>query len=102
LFDVLLLGSAPYASWKHAKHGGLVVDDLPAGAGAAIERRILVAQTRYAFGALLCIISTYVSIAFIVRLSSTMPSHPGSIGGSSAHRKPSYSLHLRTRDNMCS
>jgi hypothetical protein len=32
----------------------------------ATERRILVAQSLYALGALLCVINTYVSIAFIV------------------------------------
>ena len=32
----------------------------------AITRRVLVAQSLYAFGALLCVINTYVSIAFIV------------------------------------
>ena len=32
----------------------------------AIHRRILVAQALYAFGALLCVFSTYWSIGFIV------------------------------------
>jgi len=32
----------------------------------AIKRRILFAQSMYALGALLCIFSTYLSIAFIV------------------------------------
>jgi hypothetical protein len=32
----------------------------------AIKHRILIAQSLYAFGALLCVISTYWSIAFIV------------------------------------
>lgn len=34
--------------------------------GKAIERRILVAQALYALGASLCVVNTYVSIAFIV------------------------------------
>ncbi len=33
---------------------------------SALERRIVIAQSLYAFGALLCVINTYVSIAFIV------------------------------------
>jgi len=32
----------------------------------AIKRRIVIGQGLYTFGALLCIVSTYVSIAFIV------------------------------------
>jgi hypothetical protein len=31
-----------------------------------VERRIVVAQALYAFGALLCLFNTYVSIAFII------------------------------------
>jgi hypothetical protein len=33
---------------------------------SATERRIVIAQALYAFGALLCVINTYVSIAFII------------------------------------
>jgi len=39
---------------------------MPGEAPRAIERRIVTAQTLYACGALLCIVSTYLSIAFIV------------------------------------
>jgi len=33
---------------------------------SANERRIVIAQALYAFGALLCVINTYVRIAFII------------------------------------
>ncbi len=33
---------------------------------SATERRIVIAQALYAFGALLCVVNTYVSIVFIV------------------------------------
>jgi len=49
-----------------ATGSGLVRDDIPAEVPAAIKRRIAIAQSLYAFGALLCIISTYWSIGFIV------------------------------------
>lgn len=45
---------------------GLVRDDIPPVVAAAIKRRIVIRQTLYAFGALLCLVSTYVSIGFIV------------------------------------
>jgi hypothetical protein len=32
----------------------------------AVRKRVIVAQSLYLFGALLCFISTYVSIAFII------------------------------------
>jgi hypothetical protein len=50
----------------HAKKAGLVREDVTEENFVAIRRRIIVAQTLYAFGALLCVINTYVSIAVIV------------------------------------
>ena len=41
-------------------------DDIPRAVSAAIKRRIVIAQSLYAFGALLCLFNTYVSIGFIV------------------------------------
>jgi len=43
-----------------------VKDELPKDIPTAIKRRIVIGQGLYAFGALLCIVSTYLSIAFIV------------------------------------
>lgn len=64
--NILLLGALLPASWRYASRAGLVKEDLPAGMHAATQRRILIAQALYAFGALLCVVSTYASIAFIV------------------------------------
>ncbi len=64
--NILCLGSALYVSWGCATRSGLVKDDIPAEVPAAVCRRIVIAQALYAFGALLCIISTRWSIAFIV------------------------------------
>ena len=65
-FNILLFGVTVYAAWRYALHARLLKDDVPSGASRVITRRILVAQALYAIGALLCVISTYVSIAFIV------------------------------------
>jgi uncharacterized membrane protein len=64
--NILLLGSTLYVSWKRSTRAGLVKEDLSAEAQAAICWRIVIAQTLYAFGALLCVVNTYWSIAFIV------------------------------------
>jgi uncharacterized membrane protein len=64
--NILLVGAALYVSWLCAMGTGLVKDDIPAEVPVAIKRRIVIAQSLYAFGALLCVISTYWSIAFIV------------------------------------
>jgi TMEM175 potassium channel family protein len=64
--NILLLGSTLYFSWVCATGTGLVKDDLPPEVPVAIKRRIVIGQALYAAGALLCIFSTYWSIAFIV------------------------------------
>ena len=64
--NIFLLGVLIYASWAYARRAGLVKDDTPADVDRAIKRRILIAQALYGFGAALCLVSTYWSIAFIV------------------------------------
>jgi uncharacterized membrane protein len=64
--NILFLGVVLYFSWGHASKAGLVKDDVPSEVPAAICRRIVIGQSLYAFGALLCIFNTYWSIAFIV------------------------------------
>ena len=65
-FNILLLGSALYWSWVCAVGSGLVKADIPPQASDAIKRRIVVAQSLYGFGALLCLVSNYLSIGLIV------------------------------------
>lgn len=62
---ILFLGLILYVSWRYAARAGLVEADSNE-VRCAIERRILIAQSLYAFGALLCLINTYWSIGFIV------------------------------------
>jgi len=64
--NILGLGATLYFSWVCAIGTVLVKTDMPPQVSSAIKRRILIAQTLYAFGALLCLFSTYWSIAFIV------------------------------------
>jgi uncharacterized membrane protein len=64
--NILCLGAALYLSWGCATKSGLVKDDIPPDVPAAVCRRIQIAQALYALGALLCIVSTRWSIAFIV------------------------------------
>jgi uncharacterized membrane protein len=64
--NILLLGLLLLWTWKEAVRTKLVREDTPPDIVAAIYRRILIAQLLYAFGAALCLISTYWSIAFIV------------------------------------
>jgi hypothetical protein len=47
-------------------HAGLVEADLSKRIDRSVERRIIIAQTLYAFGAALCLFSTCWSIGFII------------------------------------
>ncbi len=64
--NILLLGAMLFATGRHMLRAGLLAGDAPAQIGLWIERRILIAQTLYAFGALLCLVNTYWSLGFIL------------------------------------
>jgi uncharacterized membrane protein len=64
--NLLLLGFALYFSWVCAEETGTVKDEMPTDVPTAIKRRIVIGQGLYAFGALLCFVNTYLSIAFII------------------------------------
>ena len=64
--NIVLLGGMLFISWRYAQHAQLLKDEVTEEIFAANQRRIVIAQSLYAFGALLCIINTYVSIGFIV------------------------------------
>lgn len=53
--NILLLGTALYFTWVCATRTGLLKDDMPPDVPAAIKRRIVIGQSLYEFGALLCI-----------------------------------------------
>jgi uncharacterized membrane protein len=63
--NILLLGAALYATWRYASRAGLIKEDTPVEIRRAIRRRVEIAQSMYALGALLCVIGTRWSIAFI-------------------------------------
>jgi uncharacterized membrane protein len=64
--NILALGVVWYATWIYATRAGLVRDGTTPEVGRAIKRRFVVAQSLYALGALLGLLSTYLGIAFIV------------------------------------
>jgi uncharacterized membrane protein len=64
--NIVLLGTLLYAGMRYAKRARLIKEDVTAEMTAASERRIITYQVLYAFGALLSVLSTYLSIGFIV------------------------------------
>ncbi len=64
--NILLLGVLLFSSLWYAWRAGLGKEEMTVEMRSALERRIVIGQALYAFGALLCVVNTYVSIAFIV------------------------------------
>jgi len=64
--NIVLLGSMLAGSWAYASRFKLVKQDAPPEMNRMVLGRIVVAQSLYAFGAALCLYSTYLSIGFIV------------------------------------
>ena len=63
--NILMMGVVLYGSWRYASRAGLIKEDAPVEIRRAIRRRVVIAQSLYAAGALLCIIGTRWSIGFI-------------------------------------
>jgi uncharacterized membrane protein len=70
-FNLFLLGLANYLSWTCATKLQLTKADMPPDVPRAIQRRVIEYQALYAIGALLCLVGTYWSIAFIVLVQLT-------------------------------
>jgi uncharacterized membrane protein len=66
--NLVLLGAALYASIRYGWRAGLLKEHVDEELRATHERRIVRYQTMYAIGAELCVVSTYLSIAFIILL----------------------------------
>ena len=64
--NIFLLGVMLFVSWQYAVHTEMVKDDMTPEMRSAHIRRIVIAQALYAFGVLLCVLNTYVSIGAIV------------------------------------
>jgi uncharacterized membrane protein len=64
--NILLLGAVLYGSLSRSVSASLLKDDVPKDLPRTQCRRIVVAQSLYAFGAALCVFSPYASIAFIL------------------------------------
>jgi uncharacterized membrane protein len=82
-FNIFLMGATLFLSWECAEHLHLTKPDMPADVPHGIRGRILIAQSLYAFGALLCLISTNYSVAFIVAVQlyyAIAPRWPGRRG----------------------
>jgi uncharacterized membrane protein len=63
--NIVLLGGLLLVGWRYARRAGLVSGEADTEIACHIERRIVIAQSLYAVGALLCVFDTYLSLGFI-------------------------------------
>jgi uncharacterized membrane protein len=66
--NLALFGALLFATLRYAQHAHLLKADTPPELLAGANRRIVTAQSLYAFGALMCIVDTRLSIAFMILL----------------------------------
>jgi len=64
--NILLLGVAVYATWAYAERANLVREDAHADVSRAIRRRIVIAQSLYAAGALVGLVSVPLGTVLII------------------------------------
>jgi TMEM175 potassium channel family protein len=76
--NILASGALSIAAVRYALRAGLVREGAGEEAFHALKRRLLIGQMLYAFGATLCLINTYWSIAFIVLVQLTFVLAPSS------------------------
>jgi uncharacterized membrane protein len=64
--NILAPGLLLYAAWRYATRAELLRGDVTVEIRRAVRRRVVIAQSLYALGALLCVVNTKVSIGFIL------------------------------------
>ena len=64
--NIFLMGAMLYVHWAYAYKHGFVSTETREIVNKPLRTRIIIAQTLYFFGALMCFISPYLSIAFII------------------------------------
>ena len=64
--NLLMLGATLFSSWWYADRNGMIAEDVDAGTRHTVYNRIVKAQTLWAVGAALCLITPLLSIGFIL------------------------------------
>ena len=64
--NLVLLGVAVYATWTYAERAKLIRDDAPAELTGAFRRRVIIAQSLYAVGALVGLVNVPLGLALII------------------------------------
>lgn len=75
--NIVLLGGFLYCTWVYANRNGLIKEGTPGDVPEAVCRRIVHAQGLYGLGALLCVLDTRLSIAFMILVQLYFVTAPG-------------------------
>lgn len=69
-FNIFMLGAMLYVNWIYAKKKGLTDKETESTVDKPLKNRIIIAQSLYFIGALMCFISPLISIAFIILIQA--------------------------------
>ena len=64
--NIFLLGAALYAAWAYAERKSLTREDARGAVSRAVKRRVIVAQSLYALGALVGLVNVTLGVATII------------------------------------
>jgi len=64
--NIFLLGAAVYATWAYSEQAKLIREDAPPALLGAFRKRVIIAQSLYAVGALVGLISVPLGLALII------------------------------------
>jgi uncharacterized membrane protein len=64
--NIFLLGAAIYAAWSCAERANLIREDAHGEVSRAVKRRVIVAQSLYAVGALVGLVNVPLGVALII------------------------------------
>ena len=74
--NIFLLGAAVYAAWSYAERANLIREDAHGEVSRAVKRRVIVAQTLYAFGALVGLLNVPLGVALIILIQLNYAAAP--------------------------
>jgi len=74
--NIFLIGACLYATWSYAERAKLIREDAHGETSRAVKRRIVIAQSLYAVGALAGLVSVPVGIAFIILIQLNYAAAP--------------------------
>ncbi len=74
--NIFLLGVAVYITWVFAERAELIREDAPTELSSLVKKRVIVAQSLYAVGALIGVVSVPLGLALIILIQLVYAAAP--------------------------